>query len=415
MYAIRQLFVTSAVILFAANIGGAFGSEKKYDTGATDTEIKIGNTMPYSGQGSAWGQIGKAEAAYFDKINAEGGVNGRRIKFISYDDAYSPSKTVEQVRRLVENDGVLLLFSTFGVPTNTAIHKYLNAKKVPQLFVGGGGSKWNDPKKFPWTMGFQPSFLDEGKAYGQYVAANYPEDKIAVLYQHDDYGKDILNGLKLGLGTKASMIVSEATYEVADPTVDSQVANLKASGANIFMNFAGPKFAAQAIRKIAELGWKPLHFINIPSSSIGSVLKPAGLDLSQGLIAGGFVKDVTDPALADDPSVKSYRAFLAKYYPDADIESGLNTQGYIMAQLLVSVLRNAGDDLSRENIMRQATNIKDLELDLLLPGIKVSTSPDDYAPLKSMQLRRFVGDRWQPLGPLVKLGSGPVSTQPNAD
>jgi ABC-type branched-subunit amino acid transport system substrate-binding protein len=394
--------------VFAANCcGAALAGEKKYDAGATDTEIKIGNTMPYSGQGSAWGLLGKAEAAYFDKVNAGGGINGRTIKFISYDDAYSPPKTVEQTRRLVENDEVLLLFSTFGVPTNTAIHKYVNAKKVPHLFVGGGGSKWNDPKNFPWTMGFQPSFLNEGRVYGQYLAANHPAGKIAVLYQHDDYGKDILIGLKQGLGAKASMIISEASYEVSVPTIDSQIVQLKASGADIFMNFAGPKFAAQAIRKIAELNWKPVHVINIPAASIGSVIKPAGFDISQGIISGGFLKDATDPAMADDAGVRSYLAFLEKYYPGADVTSTGNAQGYVMAQTLVQVLKQAGDDLTRQHIMRQAANIRNLEIDMLMPGIRINTSPDDFAPVKSMQLRRLVGERWQPFGQVIEAAAGP--------
>jgi len=361
--------------------------------------------MPYSGQGSAWGQIGKAEAAYFDKVNAEGGVNGRKIKFISYDDAYSPPKTVEQVRKLVESDEVLLLFSPFGVPTNNAIHKYLNSKKVPQLFVGGGGSKWNDPKDFPWTMAFQPSFLSEGTVYGEYIAANYPNGKIAAIYQNDDYGKEIMEGLRRGLGDKAGMIVAQTSYEVSQPTVESQIVQLKSSGADIFMNFAGPKFAAQAIRKIAELGWKPVQILNIPATSIGSVIKPAGFDISQGLISGGFMKDATDPAMADDPGVKDYLAFIAKYYPGADVTTALNTQGYLMAQLLVRVLKRAGNDLTRENIMRQAGNIKDLELDMLPPGIKINTGPDDFAPIESMQLRRLMGERWEPFGPVIRVGN----------
>lgn len=399
------LLVCAAMIILNSNAVTA--GEKKYDTGATDTEIKIGNTMPYSGQGSAWGLLGKAESAYFNKVNAEGGVNGRKINFISYDDAYSPPKTVEQARRLVENDEVLLLFSTFGVPTNTAIHKYMNARKVPQLFVGGGGSKWNDPKNFPWTMGFQPSFLNEGRVYGQYLAANHSGGKIAVLYQHDDYGKDILNGLKQGLGAKASMIIAEASYEVSVPTVDSQVVGLKASGADIFMNFAGPKFAAQAIRKIAELDWKPIHILNIPAASIGSVIKPAGFDISQGIISGGFLKDATDPAMANDPGVKAYLAFLEKYYPGADVTATGNTQGYVMAQTMVQVLKHAGDELTRENVMRQAANIRGLKLDMLMPGIQISTSPDDFAPIKSVQLRRLVGERWQPFGQVIEANSGP--------
>jgi len=390
-----------AAVLATGSHGTLSAGEKKYDPGATDSEIKIGNIMPYSGFGSAWGLLGKAEAAYFNKVNAEGGVNGRMIKFISYDDGYSPPKTFEQARRLVENDQILLLFSPFGVPTNTAIHKYMNAKKVPQLFIGGGGSKWNDPKNFPWTMGFQPSFFTEGSAYGQYVAATHPASKIAVLYQHDDYGRDILSGLKAGLGAKASMIVAEASYEVAEPTVDSQVIKLKTSGADIFMNFAGPKFAAQAIRKVAELGWKPVHIVNFPSSSIGSVVKPAGLEIAQGIVSGGFMKDATDPALADDPGVKKYLEFLAKYYPGADVTSGTNALGYVMAQAMVHVLKQSSDDLTRKNIMWQASNIVDLELDMMLPGIKINTRPDDFAPLKSIQLRRLVGDRWQPFGPVI--------------
>ena len=401
----RLAAVGAAMMMIGSGV--AVAAEKKYDAGATDTEILIGNTMPYSGQGSAWGLLGKAEAAYFDKVNAEGGINGRKIKFISYDDSYSPPKTVEQARRLVENDEVLLLFSPFGVPTNTAIHKYMNAKKVPQLFVGGGGSKWNDPKNFPWTMGFQPSFLNEGRAYGQYLAANHPNGKIAVLYQHDDYGKDILNGLKQGLGPKVSMIVSEASYEVSVPTIDSQVVQLKASGADIFLNFAGPKFAAQAIRKVAELNWKPVHILNIPAASIGSVIKPAGFDVSQGIISGGFLKDATDPALADDPGVRNYLSFLEKYYPGADVTATGNAQGYVMAQVLVHVIKQAGENLTRGNIMRQAANIKDLDIDMLMPGIRVNTSPDDFAPVKSIQLRRLVGERWQAFGPVIEPAGGP--------
>ncbi len=314
---------------------------------------------------------------------------------------------MEQVRKLVEYDEVLLLFSPFGVPTNTAIHKYMNAKKIPQLFVGGGGSKWNDPKRFPWTMGFQPTFLIEGGVYGRYVATNHPAGKIAVLYQNDDYGKDILEGLKRGLGDKRSMIVAEASYEVSQPTVDSEIVKLKASGADIFMNFAGPKFAAQAIRRTAELGWKPLHIINIPAASIGSVIKPAGFDISQGLISGGFMKDATDPAMAADPGVKAYLAFVDKYYGGADISATTNAQGYLMAQLMTDVLKRAGNDLTRENVMRQAANIRDLELDMLIPGIRINTSPDDFAPIKSMQLRKLVGERWEPFGSIIDAGKGP--------
>jgi branched-chain amino acid transport system substrate-binding protein len=403
----RLVPLVFAAIWLVEGAGAGFAADKHYDPGASDSEIKIGNIMPYSGPASVWGEMGKVEAAYFDKVNAEGGVHGRKIEFISYDDAYSPPKTVEQARRLVEYDQVLLLFSPFGVPTNTAIHKYLNVKGIPQLFVAGGGSKWNDPKNFPWTMGFQPSFLDEGRVYGQYVANSHPGGKIAVLYQHDDYGKNVLAGLKLGLGAKASMIVGEASYEVTEPTIESEIVRLKASGADIFMNFAGPKFAAQAIRKIAEIDWKPVHVLNIPASQIGSVIKPAGLEASQGLISGGFVKDATDPSMADDPGVKNYLAFIKQYCPATDVTAGTNALAYILAQVMVHVLEAAGDDLTRANVMRQATGIKDLEVDMLLPGIKVNTRLDDFAPVKGIQLRRLVGERWQPFGSIVEAAGEP--------
>ena len=378
-------------------------AQTRYDPGASDTSIKIGNTMPYSGAGSAWSLIGRAEQAYFDKINAEGGINGRKIEFLSYDDAYSPPKTVEQVRRLIESDEVLLLFSTFGVPTNTAIHKYVNARGVPHLFIGGGGSKWNDPSHYPWSMGFQPSFRLEGAAYGRHLALTRPDSKIAVLYQNDDYGKDILDGLKRGLGDRQSMIVAAEPYEISEPTIETRVVKLKASGADVFMNFAGPKFAAQAIRKVAALDWHPVHFLNLASASVGSVVKPAGLEFAQGLISGGYLKDATDPALADDEGVKSYLAFLSQYYSRGDVSSTSNTQGYLAAQTMAHVLKQAGDDLTRANVMRVASSIQPLQLDMLLPGIVVSTSPNDFAPVKTIQLRRFAGERWVPFGPLLHM------------
>jgi ABC-type branched-subunit amino acid transport system substrate-binding protein len=376
-------------------------AQKKYDPGASDTEIKVGNIMPYSGPASAYGTIGKAQAAYFRMINEQGGINGRKITFISYDDAYSPPKTVEQARKLVEGDEVLLIFQSLGTASNSAIQKYMNAKKVPQLFVATGATKWGDPKNFPWTMGFQPNYQSEGRIYARYILDNHPAGKIAVLYQHDDYGKDVLKGLRDGLGGKTSMIVAEMPYETADPTVDSQIVRLKASGADIFVNITTPKFAAQAIKKVAELGWKPVHILNNVAGSIGSVLRPAGLENSKGILTTGYMKDQTDPALASDPGVKAWTAFMDKYYPEGDKTNASNVSGYVTASLLAQVLRQCGDNLTRENVMKQAANLKGFEIDMLMPGIKVNTSPTDYFPLEELQMRRFSGERWEPFGPVL--------------
>ena len=390
-----------ALAIFAVAGSNPASAQKKYDQGASDTEIKIGNIMPYSGPASAYGNIGKTEAAYFNKINAEGGVNGRKINFISYDDAYSPPKTVEQARKLVESDGVLLIFQSLGTASNTAIQKYMNSKKVPQLFVATGATKWGDPKNFPWTMGWQPPYQSESRVYAKYIQDNYPNGKIGVLYQNDDYGKDYLKGLKDGLGDKVSMIVAEVPYEVTDPTVDTQILKLKASGADIFFNVATPKFAAQAIKKVTELAWKPVQIVNFVSSSIGGVLKPAGLDNSKGIFSSVYFKDQTDPKWKDDAGFKAWSAFMDRYYPDGDRSDGNTVYGYLAAQTLVQVLKQCGDDLTRENVMKQAANLKDLKLDMLLPGIAINTSATDFYPLKQFQMIKFDGEHWEPIGPVM--------------
>ena len=346
-----------------------------------DTEIKIGNINPYSGPASAYGLIGKTIDAYFKKVNAEGGINGRKINFISYDDGYSPPKAVEQVRKLVESDEVLLIFQSLGTPSNSAIQKYMNAKKVPQLFVATGATKWGDPKNFPWTMGWQPNYQSEARIYAKYLLEKYPNAKIGILYQNDDYGKDYVKGLKDGLGEKAkTMIVAEQPYETTDPTIDSQVINLKASGADVFFNVTTPKFAAQAIRKVAELGWKPLHLLNNVSNSVGSVLKPAGMENAKDVVSTAYYKDPTDPTWKDDAGFKHWGEFMAKYFPEGDKSSSFTVYGYSVAQTLVQVLKQCGDDLTRENVMKQAANLKDFELEMLLPGIKINTSPTDFYP-----------------------------------
>jgi len=381
--------------LMAWMVASVAVAEKKYDPGATDTEIKIGNTNPYSGPASAYGTIGRSEAAYFKMINDQGGVNGRKINFISLDDAYSPPKTVEQVRRLVEQDEVLLLFQSLGTPSNTAIHKYMNARKVPQLFVATGATKWGDPQNFPWTMGWQPNYQIEAHLYAKYLLKNKPTARIAVLYQNDDYGKDYLKGLQEGFGSQAGkMIVKEVSYEVTDPTVESQIVTLQASGADTLFIFATPKFAAQAIRKTYDVGWKALVFVNNVSSSVAAVLEPAGLEKSVGVVTVLYFKDPNDPQWANDPAMKSWQEWIKKYYPDGNPADGLNVFGYLAAQTMVHVLKQCGDELTRENIMRQAANLKDLTLPLLLPGIKINTTPTDFYPIDQIQLARFDGKRW---------------------
>ncbi len=383
-----------------ASTGSAL-AQKKYDTGATDSEIKIGNIMPYSGPASAYGVIGKTEAAYFNKINAEGGINGRKIKFISYDDSYSPPKAVEQARKLVESDEVLLIFNSLGTPSNSAIQKYMNAKKVPQLFVATGATKWDEPKQFPWTMGWQPSYQSEGRIYAKYILDHFPNSKIAVFWQNDDAGKDQFKGLRDGLGSKASMIIADKSYEVSDPTIDSQIVALHDSGADIFFSWAAPKGSAQAIRKVGELGWKPKFFLANTATSVASVLKPAGLQYARDIISTAYLKDPTDPAWKDDAGVKAWLAFMDKYYPDGDKTNSNNVYGYVQAQAMVQVLKQCGDDLTRDNVMRQAANLRDFSTDMMLPGIKVNTSPDDYFPMEQMQLMRFNGEAWELFGDVI--------------
>jgi len=391
----RRTVVIGGISCFAFPARAA----KKYDPGASDTEIRIGNIMPYSGPASAYGIIGKTEAAYFTKSNADGGINGRKVNFISYDDAYSPPKAVEQARRLVESDEVLLIFNPLGTSSNSAIQKYMNAKKVPQLFVASNATKWNDPKHFPWTIGFGPSYQLEGRIYAQYLLQNHPEGRIGILYQNDDFGKDYVKGLKDGLGGKMP-IVAEFPYEVQDTTVDSQVLNLRAAGADVFFDVATPKFTSQAIRKVAETGWKPVHVINSTSTSIGAVLKPAGLANSVGLISAAWFKDQTDPIWWNDEDYTEWEAFITQYFPDADRTNSYLASAYIFAQALVQVLQQCGDDLTRENVMRQAASLNDLHFGMLLPGITANTGPDDFAPIKQMRMRRFGGEHWEMFGPV---------------
>lgn len=378
-------------------------AQKKYSPGASDTEIKIGQAMPYSGPASAYGAIGKAEAGYFDYLNKEkGGINGRKINFISLDDGYSPPKTVEQVRRLVEQDEVLLIFQSLGTPSNTAIHKYMNAKKVPQLFVATGATKWGDPKNFPWTMGWQPNYQTEAKIYAKYILEKYPNAKIAVLLQNDDYGKDYLKGFTDGLGDKAkSMIVAQATYEISEPTIDSQIVALKSSGADVFFNIATPKHAAQAIRKAYDIDWHPVQFLNNVSISVGAVLTPAGLEKSKDIISIQYYKDPSDPRWKDDPEYKDWLAWMKKYNPDANVIDGLNVYGYAVAKTLEQVLVQCRDDLTRENVMRQAADLKNLHIPMLLPAITVNTGPNDFYPIEQGQLIRFDGKEWVPFGGVI--------------
>ena len=377
---------------------------KKYDPGASDTEIKIGQTMAYSGPASAFGTLGRAEAAYFRKINDEGGINGRRIVFVSLDDGYSPPKTVEATRLLVEHDEVLLMFGSLGTASNTAVHAYLNTRKVPQLFIATGAAKWNDPQNHPWTMGLQANYQAESRIYAKHILQTRPNARIAVLYQNDDAGKDYLKGLKDGLGDKAArMIVAEATYEVTDPTVDSQVTQLQGSAADVFVDFTTPKFAAQAIRKAYDSGWKPVHYLNSVGNYVASVLIPAGLDKSVGLISAQAGKDPTDPTWNNDPDMIEWRAFMKKYYPDGDLANALNFAGYGSAFLLVHVLKQCGDNLTRENVMRQAANLKTFKTPYQLPGITLNTSPTDFAPTKSMQPVRFDGKSWVHFGDVLGL------------
>jgi branched-chain amino acid transport system substrate-binding protein len=388
----------AGIAVFTSNAALA---QKKYDTGVTDTEIKIGNIMPYSGPASAYGVIGKTEEAYFNKINAEGGIHGRKISFISYDDAYSPPKAVEQARKLVESDEVLVVFNPLGTPSNTAIEKYLNSRKVPQLFVATGASKWNDPKDFPWTMGWQPSYQSEAHIYAKFLLKQKPDARIGVLYQNDDFGKDYLKGFRDALGEKSSMIIAEESYETAEPSVDGHVVKLKASGADVFISITTPKFAAQAIKKLAEIDWHPMHILSNVSASVGGVMKPAGFENSQGILSATYAKDGSDRRWDNDPGMKKFYAFLQKYYPDGDRLNASVVYGYGVAQTLVKVLEMCGDDLTRANVMKQAASLRDFEPDTLLPGIKISTSATDFAPIKQLQMMRFKGETWELFGGVI--------------
>ena len=389
-----------AIAVLVATCASPVIAQPKYDPGASDAQIRVGNIVPYSGPLSAYSVYGKTVAAYFNKINAEGGINGRSIKLISYDDGYSPPKTVEQARRLVESDQVLLIFNSLGTPTNSAIRKYMNAKKVPQLFVQSGATKWNDPKDFPWTMGWVPSYQTEGHIDASYLLDTHPNGRVAVLYQNDDFGKDYLTGLRDGLAGKMP-ILSEASYETTDPMIDSQILTLRASGADVFANFTTAKFATQAIKKVAEIGWKPVHLLDNVSRSVAAVLRPAGFENAQGILAAGYTKDPTDPTWNNDPAVKEWSTFMDRYYPDGDKTDISIVNAYTAAQLLVRVLQQCGNDLTRANVMMQAARLRELEFGMLLPGIVVNTAPNDFAPIKQMQMMRFSGDHWQVFGPLI--------------
>ena len=398
---LRIAAISTAIIAFAAASGSAI-AQKKYDTGATDTEIKIGNIMPYSGPASAYGIIGKTEAAYFQMVNDQGGINGRKINLISVDDAYTPSKTVEQARKLVEQDEVLAIFLPIGTAHNVAIQKYLNAKKVPQLFVATGAAKWNDPKHFPWTMGWQPNYQDEARIYAKYLLKEKPDAKVAVLYQNDDFGKDYVKGFKEGLGDKAkSMIVIEESYEVSEPTIYSHIVKIKASGADTLLDFTTPKFAAQTIKKTGELNWKPLHIVTNVSISVGAVMKPAGFEYGQGVLSAAYLKDGADSQWDNDPGMKKWIAFVDKYAPGANkSDSGL-VYGYGAAQTLHKVLEMCGDNLTRENVMKQAASLKDFQTDVALPGVKINTSATDFAPIQQVQMMRFKGEKWELFGDVI--------------
>ena len=387
--------------LLGLGLAGTALAQKTYGPGASDTEIRIGQTMAYSGPLSAYGALGKVEAAYYRKINDEGGIRGRMINFISLDDGYNPAKTVEGVRRLVEQDEVLFLAGSLGTPTNQAVKAYLHARKVPLLFLATGGSMWDNPQAEPWVMGWQPNYRSEARIYAQHILAIKPNARIAVLYQNDDTGKDYLNGFKDGLGDQTKLIVAELSYEVTAPTLDSQLLQMQAAGADVLFDQTTPKFAAQVIRRMSEMGWKPVHYLNNIAASIGAVLVPAGLDNSKGLISTIFMKDTTDPQLADDPAVKEWAAFMKKYNPSGNLLDSINVSGYSVAQTVVQVLMQCGDDLSRENVMRQAAALKNLELGLLMPGVKINTSPTDHAPIKSLRMRRFDGKQWIAFGEVM--------------
>ena len=398
----KKLYLYAAAAAFSLLTTEAAFAQKKYDTGASDTEIKIGNVMPYSGPASAYGIIGKTEEAYFRMVNDNGGINGRKINFVSYDDGYSPPKTVEQTRKLIESDEVFLVFNALGTLTQTAVQKYQNAKKVPQLFVATGASKWNDPKNFPWTMGFQPSYRVEARIFAKYILKEKPNAKVAVFYQNDDFGKDYVAGLKEIFGDRAkSLIVAEESYETTEPSIDSHIVKLKGTGADVFVNISTPKFAAQAIKKMAELEWKPMHLMTDVSISIGAVMKPAGFEAGQGILSAGYLKDASDPQWKDDEGMKKFMAFIDKYIPGANISDANLVYGFAAAQTMVQVLKQCGDNLTRENVMKQAASLKDFAPDTLLPGIKINTGPADFAPIEQLKMMQFKGEKWDFFGDII--------------
>src|SRR5579862_274582 len=392
---VQTRLLVAVLAMLALAIPSTSDAQKAYGPGASDTEIKVGNIMPYSGPLSAYSTIGKVEAAYFRMINEQGGVNGRKINFITLDDAFSPPKTVEATRKLVEQDEVLLIFQPLGTPTSLATRKYMNAKKVPQLFIASGASTWNDPSNYPWTLGWQPNYQTEAQIYARHILQTRPNAKIGVLYQNDDAGRDYVKGLRDGLGERAkTMIVKEVSYEVTDPTVDSQVVQLQASGADVFFNETAPKFAAQAIRKAYDIGWRPVQYLVNISVSIATVLKPAGLEKSTGLISTAYIKDATDPQWDKDPGMLAWREFMKKHYPEGDVVDVSNVYGYAVAATLVQVLKQCGDSLTRENVMKQAASLKNFRSEVLLPGITINTGPADFAPIESLQSMHFDGHQW---------------------
>jgi branched-chain amino acid transport system substrate-binding protein len=402
-----SLLAVAAVCLLSTQ---GVSAQKKYDTGASDTEIKIGNVEAYSGPASAYGIIGKTEEAYFKMVNETGGVNGRKINWISYDDGYSPPKTVEQVRKLIESDEVFLVFNALGTPTQTAVQKYHNSKKVPQLFLATGASKWNDPKDFPWTMGFQPSYRVEARIFAKYILKTKPNAKVAVFYANDDFGKDYVAGLKEIFGDKSSsIIVAEESYETTEPSIDSHIVKLKGTGADTFVNISTPKFAAQAIKKMAELEWKPMHLMTDVSISIGAVMKPAGLEASEGILSAGYLKDASDPQWKDDEGMKKFLGFIDKYMAGANISDANLVYGYAAAQTMVQVLKQAGDNLTRENVMKQAASLKDFTPDTLIPGIKINTGPNDFAPIEQLKMMRFKSGQWELFGDIISAETGGVA------
>ncbi|MBR0982757.1 ABC transporter substrate-binding protein [Bradyrhizobium liaoningense] len=402
----KLVLLAAATALTLLSTQGAF-AQKKYDTGASDTEIRIGNVEAYSGPASAYGIIGKTEEAYFKMINDQGGINGRKINWISYDDGYSPPKTVEQVRKLIESDEVFLIFNALGTPTQTAVQKYHNSKKVPQLFLATGASKWNDPKNFPWTMGFQPSYRVEAQIFAKYILKEKPDAKVAIFYANDDFGKDYLAGIKDVFGDKASkLIVAEESYETSEPSIDAHIVKLKGTGADVFVNIATPKFAAQAIKKIAELEWKPMHLMTDVSVSIGAVMKPAGLEASEGVLSAGYLKDASDPQWKDDEGMKKFMAFIDKYMPGANISDANLVYAYAAAQTMVQVLKQSGDNLTRENVMKQAASLKDFVPDTLIPGIRINTSATDFAPIEQLKMWRFKKGQWELFGDIISAETG---------